>query len=196
RQHFLHSLEGFRWSHDVPRRTIIFQIFGARVEHEIQQFILAGGFLWNSNFSFAVEHPADRSGLRQVAAVLGHQVAKLAYQPVAIRGNRLNEHAHAAGTITLKGHFFVLLAFELAGAAQNGALDIVVWHVLVFRRKNRRPQARVGVRISAADTRGDRDFSYDSREHAAALRVGGRLLVLNRGPFGMPGHDASSFAST
>src|SRR5207249_5986201 len=109
--------------------------------------------------------------------------AELADYAVAIRGHRLNQHAHTARSISLEGHFFVLLAFELPRAAQNGALDVVVRHVLVLRRENRRAQARIGVGIASADARRNRDFSNDSSKRAAALRVSRRFLMLNGGPF-------------
>src|SRR5207244_11480948 len=82
---------------------------------------------------------------------------------------------------------------ELARAAKDGALDVVVRHVLVFRRENRCAQARIRVCIASSDARRNRDFSNDSGEHPAAFRVSGRFLMLNGGPFGMPGHDKSSF---
>src|SRR6184192_3411841 len=88
-----------------------------------------------------------------------------------------------ARSIPLEGHFFVLLAFELPRAAQDGALDVVVRHVLVLRRENRRAQARIGVGIASADARRNRDFSNDSSKRAAALRVSRRFLMLNGGPF-------------
>ena len=49
--------------------------------------------------------------------------------------------------------------------------------------QNRGSQARIGVRVASADARGDADFADDSREYAAALRVGGPLLMFNCGPF-------------
>src|SRR5689334_24968106 len=99
-------------------------------------------------------------------------MAELAHYAVAVCGHRLNEHAYAARPVALEGHFFVLLALELAGAAQNGALDVVVRHVFVLRRENRRSQTRIRVRIASADARRNGDFSDDSRKHAPALRVG------------------------
>src|SRR6266404_1671596 len=79
--------------------------------------------------------------------------------------------------------FFVLFAFELAGAAENGALDVFIRHVLVLARENGRAQPGVGVRITAADASRDGNFSDDPSENAAALGVGGRFLVFDCCPF-------------
>ena len=51
-------------------------------------------------------------------------------------------------------------------------------------------QARVGIGIAAATAGGHGQFLDDAREHLAALGVGRALLVLNRVPLGMAGHDA------
>jgi len=82
----------------------------------------------------------------------------------------------------LQSGFLILFAFELACAAQNRALDVFTWHVRGLRGQNRGSQARIGVRFAAADARCNADFADDSCENAAALRVGGPLLVFNRGP--------------
>src|SRR6267142_386538 len=183
RQRFLHLLECVGRRRDVPRGAIVFQIFGARFQHEVQQLVFARGFLGNGNFALAVEHPPDGAGFGHVAAVLAHEMAELTDHAVAVGGDDLNQHAHSARAISFEGSFFILLAFQLAGAAKNGALDVFTWHVRSLCRQNRSSQARVGVRFASADARGNADFSDDSREYAAALRVGGPFLMFNRGPF-------------
>src|SRR4029077_11675833 len=115
--------------------------------------------------------------------VLAHQVTELADDAVAIGRNHLNQHAHPTGAVSFEGSFFVLLAFELASAAKNGALDVFARHVRALSRQNRGPQARIRIRVASADARGNADFSDDSREYAPALRVGSPLLVFDGGPF-------------
>ena len=101
--------------------------------------------------------------LLQVAAVLAHGVAHFADRAVAVGGDDLNQNADAARAIAFKGDFIVLLTFELAGAAEDGALDIVVRHVLVFAGENRGTEAGIGIGIAAADASGDGDFANDAR---------------------------------
>ncbi len=130
-----------------------------------------------------MEHPPNGADFGQVAAILAHKMAKLTNDAVAIRGDDLNQHAHSARTVAFEGGFLKLLAFELAGAAKDGALNVLVRHVFVFARQNGGSQARIGVRIAAADARRDGNFPNDARENAAALCVSGRFLVFNRCPF-------------
>src|SRR6266480_5996996 len=140
-------------------------------------------FLGNRNFTLAVEHPPDGARFGHVAAVLAHEMAELTDHAVAVGGDDLNQHPHAARAVAFKGGFLILLAFQLPGASQNGSLDVVAWHVRGLSRQNRCSQARIGVWFAAADARGNADFADDSREYAAALRVGGPFFVFNRGPF-------------
>ena len=76
-----------------------------------------------------------------------------------------------------------MLAFELAGAAQNGALDILIGHIFVFSGEDGGAEAGIGVGVAAADAGGDGDFANDASEDAAALGVSSRLFVLDGGPF-------------
>src|SRR5208283_2219033 len=89
-------------------------------------------------------------------------------------------------------HFFVLFAFELACPAQEGALDVVIWHVLVLGGGDRGAQPRIRVGIASANARGDRNFANQFGENPPALCVGRSFLVFNRGPFRMPGHRIAS----
>src|SRR5207245_9363883 len=107
----------------------------------------------------------------------------------------LNQHAYSARAVAFKRGFLVLLAFQLAGAAKNRALDVLIRHIFVLCRQNCRSQARVGVWFAAADARCDGNFADDPRDSAAALRVGGRFLVLNCRQFLMLGHDTYTFVS-
>ena len=61
-----------------------------------------------------------------------HHVADFADDAVAIGGDYLDEHAHAARTVALEIHLFVLLAFQLPGAPRNCAFDVVAGHILVL----------------------------------------------------------------
>ncbi len=148
-----------------------------------KHLVFAGRFFGDDDFALAAEHPSDGAGFGHVAAVLAHHVAHFADGAIAIGGDDLNQHADAARAVAFESDFFVLLAFELPGAAENGALDVVVGHVLVLGRKNGGAQAGIGIRVAAADARSDGDFANQSREDAATLGVRCRLLVFNRGPF-------------
>src|SRR5258708_40200999 len=108
---------------------------------------------------------------------------EFAHDAVAIRGDHLDQQAHAAWAVPLEHSFFILFALKLAGPAEDGALDVFVRHVFVFARQNSRSQAGIGVRIASADAGGEPNLSTDSSENAAALGVSGRFLVLDCCPF-------------
>ena len=69
---------------------------------------------------------------------------------VAVVGEDVHDDGHAAGAVALEGDLFVAHAFQFAGTALDGALDVVLRHVLGLGCGNRRAKARVAVRIAAA----------------------------------------------
>ena len=56
-------------------------------------------------------------------------MANFGDRAVLVVGQRVDQHRHAAGTVTLIGHFLVRLAGYVAGALLDGALYGVVRHV-------------------------------------------------------------------
>ena len=111
-------------------------------------------------------------------------MADLADRAVAVVGGHIDQHGRAARAVAFEHHFFDLPAFQFAGAAHDGLLDVVGGHAGGLGRQNGGAQPRIAVRI-AARSRGDGDFLDDARERFPALGVRSRLLVLNGGPFGM-----------
>src|SRR5579859_3650273 len=79
-----------------------------------------------------------RLNIQPTAPASAHEVPEFTDHAIAVRGNRLDQHANSARPIAFKHHFFILLALELAGAAHDGAFDIVVRHVLVLGGQNGR----------------------------------------------------------
>ena len=62
-------------------------------------------------------------------AVFAEDVTHFTDRAVAVVGNRIDDHRHAAGAVALVHDLFVVDAFFFAGAATNGALDVVGRHV-------------------------------------------------------------------
>ena len=75
----------------------------------------------------------DGAGLAEIAAELGEDRAHLACRAVAVVGERLDDHADAAGAEALVAHLLVVGAAGLQ-ALLDGPLDIVLGHVLGARR--------------------------------------------------------------
>ena len=111
-------------------------------------------------------------------------MANLADGAIAIIGGDVDQHGRAARTVAFEHDLVDLAAFQFAGAAHDGFLDVVGGHADAFGRQDRRAQARIGVRI-AAIARGDRNFLDDARETFSALGVESGLFVLDGRPLGM-----------
>ena len=76
-----------------------------------------------------------------------------------------------------------LAALDLARAALDGLLDIVLGHVGFFGLDHSQPQSGIGRLVAATLARGDGEFLGDTGKDFAALGVAGGLLVFNGGPF-------------
>ena len=121
--------------------------------------------------------------------MLRQDVTNFADRAVLVVGQRLDDDRRAAGTVALVIDLLVRDARQLARAALNRALDVVGGHVDGLGFGHDRAQARIAVDVATAAARRDGQFLDDPREDLAALGVGSPLLVLNRVPFGMAGHD-------
>src|SRR6202043_3981397 len=99
---------------------------------------------------------------REVSPVFAHQMTEFADDTIAIGGDRLDQHAHAARSIAFEGHFLVLLTFELAGTSKYGPLDVFIRHILILAGQDGCPQSRVRVGVSAADASGNGNFADDA----------------------------------
>ena len=114
-------------------------------------------------------------------------MADIADGAVAVVSRDRNQHRRAARTVAFEHDFVDLAAFQFAGAAHDGALDVVGRHADSLGGKDGRAQTRIRVGIAAAPG-GDHDFFNDAGEDFPALGVEGALLVLDGRPFGMTGH--------
>ncbi len=112
-------------------------------QHDVHHLVFAGLFFGDHDFAFAMEHPADGAGFRHVAAVFAHEVAEFANDAIAIGRDHLDQHANAARAVAFEGGFLILLALELAGAAQNSALDVFIGHVFIFTCEDGGAEARI-----------------------------------------------------
>src|SRR5262249_58570830 len=104
----------------------------------------------------------ERNGTRlaEIAAELGEDRAHLARRAVAVVGERLDDHADAAGAEALVAHLLVIGAARLL-ALLDGPLDIVLWHVLGACCLNRGPEPRVHGGVRHAHLRRGGDFAAE-----------------------------------
>src|SRR5262249_50411375 len=100
----------------------------------------------------------------------------------------------AAGAVALVGDLFELLTLEVAGAALDGAFDVVLGHGDFAGLVDGIAELEVHGGIAAAVPRRDDDRPAQLAPQLAALGVDGSLFMLDRRPMRMAGHDFS-FAS-
>ena len=111
-------------------------------------------------------------------------MANFADRAVLVVGEHLDDDGDATGAVALVGDLLVGDAFELAGAALDGALDVVGGHVLRLGRGDGAAQTGIAVGVSAAaGLGGDGDFLDQTGEDLATFGVKRALLVLDCGPF-------------
>ena len=109
-------------------------------------------------------------------------MADLADRAVAVVGKHIDDNGDAAGAVALEGDLLVVDAFQLASAAQDRALDVVLRHILGLSRQNGGAKPGIGIGVAAA-LGSDRDFLEQASEYLAALGIQRALLVLDCGPF-------------
>src|SRR5205085_10923807 len=90
--------------------------------------------------------------------------------------------------VTLVNDVLIIHAFQLARALLDRALDVFLGHRVGARRVDGGAESRVAARVAAAVFGGDRYFTDDLREQGTALRVSGRLVVLDLLPFAVACH--------
>jgi len=105
-----------------------------------------------------IEHERDRAGLGQIAAALGERRAHFAGGPIAIVGQDFDDDRDAARSIAFVADLLVILALAAQGFL-DGALDIVLGHILRAGRDDRRAQPRIHRRIGCAELCRHRDFA-------------------------------------
>ena len=111
-------------------------------------------------------------------------MADLAHGAIAIVGGDHHQNRGAAGAVAFEHHLVDLTAFQFAGAAHDGLLDVVGRHAGGLGGRNRRAEAGIHIGI-ATGAGGDHDFFNDARECFPALGVRSRLFVFDSGPFGV-----------
>src|ERR1035437_7798353 len=82
----------------------------------------------------------------------------------------------------------LLSVMQSTATALDGALDVVLGHIIGIRLVHRQAQARITIRVAAAQPCRHGDFLDQSREIFTALGILLALAVLDVRPFTMPCH--------
>ena len=134
------------------------------------------------DLSDMIEHEGDGARFAERATGPREIGADRARRTVAVVGQRLDDDGDAAGAIALVAHLVIVLAV-IAERLLDGAVDIVLRHVLGAGVLDRETQARIHLGIGKAELRGDGDLagellanSFERLASAAPLRC---MMFLN-----------------
>ncbi len=155
---------------DLPGVALVLDVLGAGVERGEHQVVLGRGRLLEDDHALALELPRDRARLGERAAVAREDVLDLGAGAVAVVGEHLHVHRDAVRGVALVGDLLVGDAFELAGAALDRPLDVVLRHRGVARLLHHRAQRGVRLDVAAAVARRDLDLAGEAGEHLARVR--------------------------
>ena len=124
-----HGVVRFGRGEDFPVVAVVAQIVGAGFEDECP----SAGLRWPFRLSMMIW--LLRSNIQatlpcspMLPPFFENDVADFADRAVAVIGRDLDQHRGAAGTVAFERDFVDLAAFEFAGAAHDGALDVVGGH--------------------------------------------------------------------
>ena len=165
-------------------------IVGAGLDRSIEHRIIGSHTGVVFDHAGTVEHESDRAGFTKIAAGLGEIGADVGCGAVAIVGQRLDDDGDAARTVALIADLVVIIALA-ADRLLDGALDIVLGHVLLPRSHYRGAQPWIHRRVRSPELGSDGDFARQLAEQLRLLSVLPPLAVHDVLELGMAGHARS-----
>jgi hypothetical protein len=186
-QGFENGLVRFGRGEHFPLVALIADIVAAGFEHHVHKPLFGGLTDGDEDLALALELPGDAALFAHISAILGEGVADIGDGAIAVVSGDIDQDGGAARPVAFEHDLFDLTAFEFAGAAHDGLLDVVGRHTDRFGGQDGGAQARIPVGVPAA-ARGDHDFLDNARERFSTLGVKCRLFVLNGGPFRVARH--------
>ena len=161
-------------------------IFRARFERGFHQRVFVG--VGEHQIALVDEVEGHAAVGAQIAAVFAERVAHVGHGTGFVVGHAVHHQGRAADAVAFVAQLDVFRAFHVARAFVDGALHVVFGHVRVPSLVHRQAQARVGIGVAAAQTRGNGDFLDQTGEDFAALGVGAGFFVLDVRPLAVACH--------
>ena len=189
-QRVLHRGKIVRAGDDLDAAIVIADhVFRTGVDGGLHHFIFRGAGR-EHQLPAMLELIRDTAVGAHIAAMFGEGVAHIGDRAHFVVGEAIHHHRRAAYAVAFIARFFIGHAFQLAGAAFDGAIDVVARHVFGFAFVDGEPQARVVVWVAAAHAGSHGDFFNQAGKNLAAFGVLAPFAVLNICPFGMTGHSS------
>src|SRR5438094_4541592 len=137
-----------------------------------------------------MKHVRNASARSKIAVIFCKDASDFGRGTVLIVRGRLHDHGHAPRRVALVGNFIeVLRVRSLAGAAFDGALDVVIGHAGRTRRQDGATQSRISIGIAAAAFRRNRNLFRKLAENLTALRVNSAFEAFYLRPLAVSRHN-------
>ena len=124
-------------------------VLGARLDGRFHDLVFRADGGGIGDLAQPVEHEGHRAGFTKVAAALVEGGADRGGGAVAVVGQRLDDHAYAAGAEALVADVLEIVGVGALGLLDR-PLDVVAGHGLGAGVVDRQAQARIGVRVRHA----------------------------------------------
>src|SRR5207248_34329 len=184
-----YSIELIGSGDDKIRILLICQFLRSRLQSQLKNSLLVDGRARNDNLHLAMEHVRNASTRSKVAVVLGEDATDFGRGTVLIICGRFRDHRHASRCVTLVGYFIEVLCIRsFAGAAFDGALDVVVRHAGRTRRQDGAAQSWISIGIAAAFRR-NRNLLRKLAENLTALGVNSAFEAFYLQPLAVSRHN-------
>src|SRR5262245_19651828 len=104
-------------------------------------------------------------------------------------GQAIYDDCGAGDAVAFIADLLVVRAFQAADAALDGALDVILGHIVRIRLVHSEPQPWIAGRVPATQPGRNGDFLDQAREDLPALSVLAVLAMLDVCPFTVAGHQ-------
>jgi hypothetical protein len=163
-------------------------VVGTAFEGDFGGGVLVKGGFGEADFALALELVGDAAGIGKGAVIFVEEDTEVGGGAVAVVGDDFDEEGGATGAVGFIESFIGDGATEIATAFFDGAVDVVIGHVLGLRSQDGGAEAGVHVRVGAAELGRDGDLLGELAEDSAAFGVNDCLETLDFGPFVVASH--------
>lgn len=163
-------------------------VVGSTFEGDFGGGVFVEGGFGEADFALALELVGDAAGIGKGAVIFVEEDAEVGSGAIAVIGDDFDEEGGACGAVGFIESFIGNGAAEIAAAFFDGAVDVVIGHVLGLCSQDGGAKAGVHVRVGAAELGRDGDLFGELAEDRAAFGVDDGLEALDFGPFVVASH--------
>ena len=160
-------------------------VVGAGFQGNLYELVFIHCRGWHQEQTLGFEHPGHAAGGAELAAGLLENLAHFRGRAVAVIGQNIAHHRHAADAVTLVANLFQVPAGQLTRAFLDGPGDVVLGHADFFGVVDGVAQPQVGAGVATAHFGRDDDRLGTLAPDFAATVVDEGFFVFDTRPVGM-----------